>query len=162
LIGYGASIRTDHTHDMIAYTDSTEGITDADLTGFFVGWPNPPSPATHLRLLHGSDHVVLARDEETGYVVGFITAISDGVLAAYIPLLEVLPEYQNHGIGAELVNRMLAQLRHLYMVDLLCDAELQPWYARHGFRHASGMLLRNYDRQAGVPSADGTRCAVSE
>ncbi len=34
-------------------------------------------------------------DDINNKVVGFITAISDGVISAYIPLLEVLPKYQN-------------------------------------------------------------------
>lgn len=134
---------------MIAYLDSAEGIATDQLVGFFVGWPHPPAPATHLRLLRSSDFVVLACDDRDGRVVGFITAISDGVLSAYIPLLEVLSAYQRQGIGEELVRRMLAKLDGLYMVDLLCDAELQPFYARFGLHPASGMLRRNYARQAG-------------
>jgi GNAT superfamily N-acetyltransferase len=133
---------------MIIYTDSLEGTTPAMLHGFFVGWPNRPAPETHLRLLEGSDHVVLALDD-AGRVVGFITAISDGVLSAYIPLLEVLPEYQGRGIGGDLVRRMLEKLDGLYMIDLLCDAPLQPYYERHGMKPATGMLVRNYERQSG-------------
>ena len=49
---------------MIHYTDSLDGIETRQLDGFFVGWPHPPSPETHLRLLSGSDHVVLAIDVE--------------------------------------------------------------------------------------------------
>ena len=137
---------------MIRYTESPEDIEPQDLDGFFVGWPNPPSAETHLRLLNGSDHVVLAIDETAGRVVGFITAISDGVLSAYIPHLEVLPEYQGQGIGSELVRRLLARLRDLYMIDLLCDADVQPFYERLGLRRALGMAVRNYDRQSGSGS----------
>ncbi len=121
------------------------------LPGFFVDWPDPPSPETHLRILAGSDYVELAIDSATGQVVGFITAISDGVLSAYIPLLEVLPEYQGQGIGTELVRRLLDRLSHLYMIDLLCDPEVQPFYARLGMHQSTGMLLRNYANQSGSP-----------
>lgn len=114
-----------------------------------MGWPNPPSLETHLRLLQNSDHFVLAVDEETGNAVGFITAISDGVLSAYIPLLEVLPAYRGKGIGQELIRRMLAKLSGLYMVDLICDPEAQPFYERLGMKKATGMMLRNYENQAG-------------
>lgn len=134
---------------MITYRDEPDGVTAEQLHGFFVGWPNPPSPATLLQLLHSSDHIVLALDDISDNVVGFITAITDGVLSAYIPLLEVLPEFQHAGIGGELVRRMHARLSHLYMIDLLCDPELQPWYARLGMQPATGMSLRNYERQAG-------------
>ena len=76
---------------MINYIDSAQEINAQQLQGFFVGWPNPPSRDTHLRLLQSSDLVELAIDAETHQVIGFITAITDGVLGAYIPFLEVLP-----------------------------------------------------------------------
>jgi predicted N-acetyltransferase YhbS len=76
--------------------------------------------------------VELALDGDN--VVGFATAISDGVLSAFIPLLEVLPEYQHQGIGTELVRRLLTRLDTLYMVDLCCDAGLEAFYTRFGFQ----------------------------
>jgi ribosomal protein S18 acetylase RimI-like enzyme len=133
----------------IEYIYSAEGITANQLHGFFVGWTNPPSPETHLELLKNSDEVVLAVDTESGNVIGFITAITDNVLAAYIPLLEVLPDYQNQQIGKTLVEKMLARLRDFYMVDLLCDADLQLFYEKFDIRRGTGMFFRNYDRQAG-------------
>lgn len=137
----------------IRYIDSTDGIVESQVAGgFFVGWPNPPSAATHLAMLRGSTYVWLALDDASGAIVGFVTAISDGVLAAYIPFLEVLPEYQKQGIGAELMRRMLETLDDTYMVDLLCDEELQPYYERLGMRRATGMLVRHYDVQSGKRS----------
>ena len=134
----------------VTYTDSLDGVTLDDLHGFFVGWPNPPASEAHLRLLRGSYRVWLARDTDTGQVIGFINATSDGVLSAFIPLLEVLPAWQGHGIGSELVRRMLVSLSHLYAIDLICDADVQPFYARLGGRPFSAMLWRNYERQNGA------------
>ncbi|MBD8068816.1 GNAT family N-acetyltransferase [Bacillus sp. PS06] len=131
------------------YKNTLDDITSEMLNGFFVGWPEPPSPETHLRLLENSSKVVIALDDETNQVVGFITAISDGVLSAYIPLLEVLSEYKGRGIGKELVERMLKQLEDIYMVDLCCDDELVPYYERFGMMKSNGMLVRNYGRQSG-------------
>lgn len=132
------------------YITSLEGITAEMLAGgFFVGWPNPPSSETHLQLLEGSYRVVLAVEEETRQVVGFIHAVSDGVLSAYIPLLEVLPSYQGQGIGKKLVESLLDQLKHLYMIDLLCDEHLQGYYERMGMTKAQGMMVRNYANQSG-------------
>ena len=73
----------------------------------------------------------LAYDERS--LVGFATAITDGVLAAFIPFLEVLPSHHRQGIGTRLIERLLAQLDDLYMVDVVCDAPLEPFYARLGF-----------------------------
>ena len=107
-------------------------------------WPTLPSPERHLELLLGSDHVVLARDGER--VVGFVTAISDGVLSAYVPLLEVLPSHQGKGIGSELMRRLLARLENLYMVDLCCDADLEPFYRRLGLQALERCMgIRNRD-----------------
>lgn len=135
---------------MIRFTDQIADLTPANLQGFFVGWPHPPSPETHLEILKNSDAVVVAIAAETGAVVGFITAISDGVLSAYIPLLEVLPTYQHQGVGKQLVERMLDKLRHLYMVDLLCDPDLQGFYSQFEMIPATGMMMRRYENQAGA------------
>jgi ribosomal protein S18 acetylase RimI-like enzyme len=127
---------------VIEYAGELDGIRPQHLEGFFVGWPSPPPPERHLEVLRGSSHVVLARDGER--VVGFVTAISDGVLSAYIPLLEVLPDYQGRGIGAELVRRLLARLDGPYMVDLCCDEEVVGFYERLGLsRWDAGMGVRN-------------------
>jgi len=134
---------------MITYQTNLDGISPEMLTGFFIRWPKPPSSETHLRLLQQAYRVVLAVDDQTNRVVGFINAISDGVLSAYIPLLEVLPEYQMQGIGDELMKRMLKLLDNLYMIDLTCDRRLQPFYEQMGMTRATGMMIRNFAHQAG-------------
>ena len=135
---------------MIHYTASTGTIKPEHLQGFFVGWPNPPTPQTHLHLLQNSDEVILAIDGATNQVVGFISAHTDKILTASISLLEVLPAYQGQGIGRALVGRMLEKLNPLYAIDLICDPELQPFYAQLGMRPAAAMMVRNYPRQAGT------------
>jgi ribosomal protein S18 acetylase RimI-like enzyme len=135
---------------MITYSHSTAVIRPDQLTGFFVDWPKPPTPERHLAILKAASHVVLAIDDTTGRVIGFIYAISDGILSAYIPLLEVLPEYRKQGIGRELVTRLLEQLKDFYMVDLVCDEGLQPFYEKLGMKYHGGMIVRNYNRQSGL------------
>jgi ribosomal protein S18 acetylase RimI-like enzyme len=135
---------------MIIFKNSIEDVRVEQLEGFFVGWRSHPTPETHLRLLEQSDYVVLAVDDEReGRVVGFITAISDKVLSAYIPFLEVLPEYQYKGIGRELLKIMLEQLKDYYMVDLVADPNRVSFYEQFGMGQATAMVLRQYDRQTG-------------
>ncbi|MDH5159605.1 GNAT family N-acetyltransferase [Heyndrickxia oleronia] len=131
------------------YKNSLDEVSSDMLDDFFVDWLNPPNPQTHLKLLKNSSKVVIAIDNNTNQVVGFITAISDGVLSAYIPLLEVLPEYKNKGIGKELVKRILKELDDIYMVDLCCDDDLVPYYEKFGMRKSNGMIVRNYEMQSG-------------
>jgi len=121
-------------------------------SGFFEGWPNPPNQEVHRKILRDSYLSLVAVDTDEGMIVGFVNAISDGVLSAYIPLLEVLPAYRGQGIGADLVRTLLSMLQHLYMVDLCCDQDLHPYYARLGMFKSFGMIYRNYQAQAGCLS----------
>ncbi|HVQ88561.1 MAG TPA: GNAT family N-acetyltransferase [Actinomycetes bacterium] len=123
------------------YTSSIEGVEPTDLVGFFDGWPQPPTAMQHLEILRRSTYVHIAVDEESK-VVGFITSISDGVLSAYIPLLEVRADARGRGIGSQLVRLMLDRLSDLYMVDLTCDPDTLGFYEHLGMRAATGASLR--------------------
>jgi len=131
----------------IIYTSDLNELDNLDMGGFFVGWPNPPSIEVFKKILRGSYYVVLAMEEKK--LIGFVNSISDGILSAYIPLLEVLPGYQGRGIGRELINRLNQKLSELYMVDLICDSSLVSYYEKLGMTKAQGAFIRNYERQSG-------------
>ena len=131
------------------YIDSPVSVLPHQLQGFFVGWSQPPSLEKHHEVLRKSDYCILALDENDK-VVGFITAIVDHVLTAYINFLEVLPEHQNQGIGAQLIHRLLEKLHGIYTVDMLCEPELVPYFESIGFTKAVGVALRNEKRQSGL------------
>jgi len=133
----------------IEYTKDLSGIAENMMTEFFVGWPNPPSAATHLKILRSSYRAYVAVDRDCNRVVGFITAVSDGVLTVYIPLLEVVKSYQGKGIGSALVKHMLAECENIYMVDICHDAELAPFYAHFGAYRGHASVFRNFVAQAG-------------
>ncbi|MDD0853746.1 GNAT family N-acetyltransferase [Halobacteriovorax sp. GB3] len=132
---------------LIQYSTNLDLLEKLNIEGFFVGWPSPPSSTVFRKLLEGSYKAVLAFEDHK--LVGFVNSISDGVLSAYIPLLEVLPTHHNKGIGKELIKRIQKELEHLYMVDLLCDQELISYYEKLGMMKAQGACMRNYDRQSG-------------
>jgi ribosomal protein S18 acetylase RimI-like enzyme len=127
---------------MIRYADSLEGITPEQIQGFFVGWQHPFPPEEHQRMLAGSDLAQLAIDAETNQVVGFVAALTDGVQGAFITLLEVLPDYQGQGIGQALMAQLLERLNHIQTIELMCDADLVPFYQRFGMKPTTGMVLR--------------------
>jgi GNAT superfamily N-acetyltransferase len=126
----------------IEYTGALDGVKAEHLQGFFEGWPSPPSHERHLEILQRSYRVVLARETGSPHVVGFANALSDGQLSAFIPLLEVLPDHRGQGIGTELVRRLLDELGDVYSIDLVCDEELRPFYARFGMQPLPAMALR--------------------
>ncbi|MEV7357622.1 GNAT family N-acetyltransferase [Kitasatospora sp. NPDC091276] len=129
---------------MINYSTDLSDLAEQDLSGFFVGWPAPPTAAQHLAVLKGSYRAVVAQDVGTGRIVGFVNMISDGVLTGFIPWLEVLPEYHGQGIGRELVRRVLAEAEHLYSVDLTCDEPLRAYYEKLGMLPLRGMAVRRW------------------
>jgi ribosomal protein S18 acetylase RimI-like enzyme len=88
---------------------------------------------------------MLAIDDETAQVVGFATAIGDGVLVAFIPLVEVLPAYRHRGIGTELIRRLLGRFEGRYSIDLVCDPEMIGFYERLGATIGTAMMWRDRD-----------------
>jgi ribosomal protein S18 acetylase RimI-like enzyme len=111
----------------------------------FVGWPSPPALDDRLGILTSADEVVVCRTSD-GVVVGFATAITDYRFAAYIPLVEVLPEYQGRGIGSQMVQILLERLRSCYMIDLVCDDDVVPFYERLGGIRINAVAWRNRSR----------------
>lgn len=136
---------------MVTFQNTLEGITPQMLNGgFFVEWGKiHPSPEKHLAILQNSAYIVLAIDDEINKVVGFINAVSDKLLSAYIPLLEVLPPYKIRGIGVELVKRLMEQLKDFYMIDLTCDEKHIPFYEKLGMMRYNVVIIRNQDKRGG-------------
>jgi len=128
---------------LVAYREDLDGITADQLRGgFFEGWPDPPTTDRHLAHLRGCDAVGLAVDEATGEVVGFVSALGDGVSMAFISLLEVLPAWRGRGIGTELMRRMLDRLGDRYAIDLVCDEDVVPFYERLGGTAGRAVMWR--------------------
>jgi predicted N-acetyltransferase YhbS len=128
-------------HPVIEYQLGLDGIGSRDLRGFFEGWPKAPDATALHRILGASALVVLALDGSE--VVGFVNALSDGELAVYLPLLEVRASHREQGVGTELVRRVLDHFDQAYMIDVVCDAEVAPFYERLGMARLTGMAHRN-------------------
>jgi ribosomal protein S18 acetylase RimI-like enzyme len=118
--------------DTVIFSAGTEGLRSDDLAGFFVGWPHPPSVDVRLEILRSTDEVA--------------TAITDHRFAAYIPLVEVLPGHQGRGIGSQMVTALLEHLRACYMIDLVCDDDVVPFYERLGGTRLNAVAWRNHAR----------------
>ncbi|AZR74877.1 acetyltransferase [Anoxybacter fermentans] len=131
------------------YRTTIEGLSPDELKGFFVGWKKPLTTEQHYQILRNSSYVVLAYETGKSKVVGFINALSDGVYFAFIPMLEVLPEYQHMGIGSRLMEMMLELLKHITCIDLTCDIEMQNFYKKFGMFKSHGMIIRKYINQNG-------------
>ena len=132
------------------YQDNLNGISPSMLQGFFVGWANKPSSEKLFASLEHSQYVIIA--VESDHIIGFVNALTDSELSAYIPFLEVLPSFQNKGIGKNLLNRMLAILNQkYYMIDIVCDETLVKYYNKFGFKKHTAMIRRNYELLSNLP-----------
>ena len=103
------------------YTDDLASVREDMLQGFFVGWTRRPSAGQHLAVLRGSYRSVVAIDDAKRRVAGFVNMLSDGVLTAFIPWLEVLPGYQGQGIGGALTRHLIAIAREAGLEELVAE-----------------------------------------
>jgi GNAT superfamily N-acetyltransferase len=97
-------------------------------------WSSARKGATLMRALANSHSLISAWDGDK--LVGLGNAISDGYLVVYYPHLLVLPEYQGHGIGREIVRRMQEKYRGLHQQSLIADGGAIEFYKKCGFVRA--------------------------
>ena len=97
-----------------------------------VGWNRLKFDLADERL-HNAFHLCCFDGDR---LVGYAAVVSNGVTDAYIQDLMVHPDYQQQGIGRQLLQRTLERLRNegIYMVSVIYgDAELQKYYEEFGF-----------------------------
>lgn len=88
-----------------------------------VGWTTSTrAPETLVAAITGSDLVLAARDAD-GSLVGLVRALTDGATVVLVQDLLVVPSRQRSGIGADLLDAVLAQYAHVRQTVLLTDAE---------------------------------------
>ena len=87
-----------------------------------------------MRALKQSHSVVTAWIE--GSLVGLGNAISDQGLVVYYPHLLVLPKYQRHGIGREIMKRLMKHYRGFHQHMLVADPKADAFYRQCGFSRA--------------------------
>ena len=85
--------------------------------------------------------VVGCYERETGQLVGFARVVSDGVALAYLADVFVLPEHRGHGLGTELVRRIVEDGPGSRFRWLLHTADAHGLYQRFGFQKPDETLL---------------------
>jgi ribosomal protein S18 acetylase RimI-like enzyme len=83
-------------------------------------------------------------------LIGFGRVISDGVHHAFIVDLMIHPDYQNQGLGSQLLNRLVSKCQESKIKDiqLFSAKDKSGFYEKLGFEkrpeNAPGMQLRNH------------------
>jgi GNAT superfamily N-acetyltransferase len=100
------------------------------------GWPVILPEQAELGI-DGSRFVLAAYDGESAVGIGRV--VSDGGYVCYLADVIVLPEYQNQGIGSEIVSRLIAMVKEDMKPGfqtnfvLLSATGKEPFYERFGF-----------------------------
>ena len=110
-----------------------------ELDCFFQDWKSPPSPEIKGELLDGADLIITAR--ENGKLIGFLTAISDGVMHAFITLVEVLKTHQGKGIGTHLMRLAVSHFKGYYDIVLITDSDKGAFYKKFVSMKSMGCIL---------------------
>lgn len=94
-------------------------------------WSAADKPKELYNALTHSHSLISAWDNDK--LVGLGNAISDGYLVVYYPHLLVHPNYQGHGIGQMIVEKMQEKYGHFHMQMLTADGKAIEFYNKVGF-----------------------------
>lgn len=77
-----------------------------------------------------------------GRTVGFVRAISDKSVNSYICDFIILPEYQRLGLGAWMLETLMAHPNLAHTTQLLITKDAMPFYEKHGFTQHPYVCMR--------------------
>jgi ribosomal protein S18 acetylase RimI-like enzyme len=106
-------------------------------------WTKSRGPQAVERMVAGSDLVIGLVDPTSDRLVGFARAITDHVFLAVVLDVIVDPEYRGTGLGAQLMDELLAspELAEVDSIELVCQPELVDFYRRWDFTDEVGSSL---------------------
>jgi ribosomal protein S18 acetylase RimI-like enzyme len=97
-------------------------------------WSSANKPGLLHKALLASHSLVTAWDGQK--LVGLGNAITDGYLVVYYPHMLVLPDYQGRGIGARLMQMLMAHYEGFHQHMLVADGRAIGFYRKFGFERA--------------------------
>ncbi len=105
------------------------------------GWAEGRLESDIIRSLEGSFAVLGVWDDDR--IVGVLRVISDGVYVAQILDVTVDDTYRGHGIGTEMMHRVLDRYSNIEILMLACGPQETPFYEKFGFRSGIRMSRRS-------------------
>lgn len=97
-----------------------------------VGWGHKDYPQMLVKAIENSSFLVCAHADTELIALG--RAISDGVFTVYFPDLLVKPEWQNKGIGGQMMEIMLKHFEGFHNQVLIAEDEAaRAFYLKQGF-----------------------------
>ncbi|MCL2451363.1 GNAT family N-acetyltransferase [Candidatus Saccharibacteria bacterium] len=131
---------------IIYKTDKNFSTEETSRLFAFTGWTSSKFPNHLARAINGADRVVSAWDDDK--LIGLVSAIDDGAISMFLTFTVVLPEYQGHGIGQKLVEKLLENYRGFGRQVLTTEfSKNEKFYARFGFEikdNEGAMFLKDW------------------
>jgi GNAT superfamily N-acetyltransferase len=117
----------------VVWSESIEHVDWHELSALYLAAPLGHKDPADLRVAFtNSRFTVLAYDD--GRLVAVGRALADGVDCSYICDVAVLPSHQGTGLGAQVVERLLALSRGHKKILLYSVRGKEPFYRKFGFR----------------------------
>lgn len=109
---------------------------EKDLQELFlsVGWSSGHFPDKLVVAMKNFETVYTAWDNDK--LIGLICAMDDGIMTAYIHYLLVNPDYQNLGIGKQLVDKMKIKYKNYLRIVIVAYNDEVGFYESCGFKKA--------------------------
>jgi len=125
----------------VSFSNSIENVEWSRMKEIYhsVGWTNHNEEKIK-KVFQSSNVVTIAYDEDN--IAGFGRALSDGVFNAAIYDVVVDEHYQNKGIGQQIIENLLAQLKDISCVHLVSTAGNEEFYRKAGFRKMKTGMAR--------------------
>ena len=106
-------------------------------------WIAPDDPAVFLHRAVSGSAVAVGAFDESGNLIGFGRALSDGCSDAYIQDVVVSPEFRGQGIGREIIRLLESELRQMGVdwIGLVGEPGTESFYSKLGLQARAGYTL---------------------
>ncbi|MDQ1625588.1 MAG: hypothetical protein QOJ49_1086 [Actinomycetota bacterium] len=126
----------------VTVTDTPDARWQLDLMRLYAGawWAEQRSADGVATMLDHTDLFATAQDSGTGRLVAFARVLTDFTFVALVLDVIVAESSRGRGIGAALMDALCAdeRLATVESIELTCQQELEPFYARWGFTSRVG------------------------
>lgn len=115
------------------WNDTLDGVDWEELSALYRVAPLGEKPAASLKTVFANSRFCcFVRDGRR--MIGVGRALADGVDTSYVCDVAVLPEYQNTGLGKQIVARLVERSRGHKKIILYAVPGKEPFYRKFGFR----------------------------
>ena len=111
-------------------------------------WISPDDPAVFLYRAVSGSAVAAGAFDDSGTLIGFGRALSDGCSDAYIQDVVVSPEFRGQGIAGKILAALVAKAREEDCCKVFLNASDmgKPLYLKFGFKEVANEMVFDLDQ----------------